>query len=103
MNENRCVEEALLKILMKQAIKETCLDTTTHAIPYIFKASNHTLMRVLWVLCFLISASYCLVPIYQTFEQYFSYPSYFRVEFVQEIPPQFPAISFCNNSNTTAF
>ena len=85
-----------LRISVRQAVIDTCSETTMHAIPNILKVSNHIILRILWIVFFLVSASYCLYSIIQTFQTYFSYPSYISTTIVQEIPTKFPMVAFCN-------
>ena len=102
MNDIEKQQEPSLRILLKETLKDSCMDTTTHAIPNILKERSHLIVKIIWILCFLASGIYCLVSIVQTFQNYFSYPSYVTIQIVQEIPSQFPAVSFCNMKTVNA-
>ena len=85
-----------LRVLIKNLIRETCADTALQGIPQILKQGSHTGLRLLWTFCFLICSGACAAFIVLTFIQYFSYSSYLSVQTVQEIPTQFPKVTFCN-------
>lgn len=60
-----------------------------------FKRENRC-VRVLWFICFLISAAWMTYMIYLTMDNYLSWETVVKTEYILEIPTKFPAISFCN-------
>ena len=53
-------------------------------------------MQILWVLTFLAFFATCLYFIVQTFNTYFSWPSFWAIDYIQEIPTNFTAVTICN-------
>ena len=91
-------------MLIRESIFQTCLDTTTHAIPNILKQSSHIILKIIWTLCLLICIAFCLMFIIQSIQLYTSFSTYVAISDVEEVPTKFPAVSFCNmksvNSST---
>ena len=79
----------------KMIITEWFLSSTAHALPNIFRTGN-ILLKIIWLCCFLASATYCVISIIKTLNDFYTYPSYISTKIIQEIPTQFPAISICN-------
>ena len=69
-----------LKILLKELIFEGLSETSLHGLPKVMKNNYHIALRVLWLIAFLTS-------------------TVITTKYVQEIPTQFPAVSFCNMKN----
>jgi hypothetical protein len=89
-----------LRILFKNSIKETCASTTMHAIPNILRESSHLILKIIWIICFVICSGLCLYFIIDAFQNFLAYPVVINRSIVQEIPSQFPKVSFCNNKFT---
>ena len=79
----------------KVIIVEYFLTTTAHALPNIFRTGN-TILKIIWLLCFLTSASYCIASMSTVLKEFLTYPSYIDTEIIQQVSSQFPAISLCN-------
>lgn len=60
-----------------------------------FKRENRC-VKVLWLICFLISAGWMTYMIYMTMANYLSWETVVKTEYILEIPTKFPTISFCN-------
>ena len=71
-------------------------DTTVHGFKNMSKNSNHSILKILWLLCFLACFGYCTYSCYQLFTNFYSYPSFTKITTVSEIPTQFPMVTFCN-------
>ena len=103
-DNKRPVYEPKVRILLKQTVIGTCIDTTMHGIPNILKENSHIFLKVIWIICLLTCTGAGLATIIKSIQQYFSYPSYISTSIIEEIPTQFPAVSFCNmksvNSST---
>ena len=89
-------KQTKLRVLIKTLVVDSCLDTSLHGIPHILKESSHVILRLIWIVCFLVSGCFCLYFLVTTFIQYYSYSSYLNIQTVEEIPTQFPQVSFCN-------
>ena len=82
--------------LIKEAFLKCLSDTSLTGPQNVVKDNSHIVMKAFWLLCFLASFSYFIYCIVQTVQTYLTYPTIITTEYVQEIPTQFPAISFCN-------
>ena len=100
-NEKKPIESRQgLKLLLINALKETCASTTMHAIPNILRESSHFIFKVIWIICFLICSGFCLYYVIDAIQNYLTFPTVITRSIVQEIPSQFPKVSFCNNKFT---
>ena len=82
--------------LLKNAVTEFCDETTVQGLPHIQKSSNHIALRIFWALCTLASAIYCIISCKNIFDNYYSRPTSTKISLVNEIPSQFPKVTFCN-------
>jgi hypothetical protein len=85
-----------LIFLSKRVCLECLSDTTLHALPNINKSSNHFGLKVIWVISLLACGGYCLYSCIQAIENYYSFEYLTKIQLVQEIPSEFPAVTFCN-------
>ena len=69
--------------------------TTTHAIPNIITSKNN-IMRVIWILCFLVSLGYCLFQLVSCILSYMNYGVISNYVYIYETPTLFPAVDICN-------
>lgn len=53
-------------------------------------------VKVLWLICLIISAGWMTYMIYMTMDNYLSWETVVKTEYILEIPTKFPTISFCN-------
>ena len=95
------------KIDEKNGIKynliELLLDSSIHGIPNAFRSKN-TLMKIIWITCFLISTGACAYSIIKSFQQYFEFEVVTQVRVIPEIPSEMPIITICNiNPLTTNY
>jgi hypothetical protein len=81
-----------LRNVLKNALKETCASTTMHAFPNILRESSHLLLKIIWLICFLICSGVCLYFIIDEIQNFFAYPVIITRSIVQENPSQFPKI-----------
>ena len=102
--ETKPTNEIKRRNLIKETIFGTCVDTSTHAIPNILKNSSHSALKTIWILCLLVCTVVCLIFIIQSIQLYVSFSTYVTTSIVDNIPANFPAVSFCNmklvNSST---
>lgn len=77
------------------AIFSTIKDTKTHGVSNIIK-SEVLILKLIWILCFTTSVSYCLYQIIVTMIVFFSYNIVQNTLVVYECPAQFPALVICN-------
>jgi hypothetical protein len=83
------------KKLLKKVIVEHLSSINLYGFPKIFKAENLAL-KILWILCFIVSASFCMVMLVSLSQYYYSFPIILKTNLVQEIPAKFPMVSLCN-------
>ncbi len=88
-------QDQSLVSIFKLIIVEQFLSTTAHALPNIFRTGN-IILKLIWLLCFLACAAYCISSMVTTLSDYLTYPSYTSTKIVQEVPTKFPAITLCN-------
>ena len=93
---NREHTPGVLRSLIKEKFLAFSDDSTIHALRNIGKPSNHVIIKIVWILCFLTSGVYCFYSCAQTISNFYSYATTTKLSVVQEIPTLFPAISFCN-------
>ena len=102
--ETKPTNEIKRRNLIKETIFGTCVDTSIHAIPNILKNSSHSALKTIWILCLLVCTVVCLIFIIQSIQLYVSFSTYVTTSIVDNIPANFPAVSFCNmklvNSST---
>ena len=85
-----------LGTLLNNSVKGTCLDSTLMGIPNILKESNHLVLRIIWILCFLICCGFCFYFVILSIQQYLTYSTYLAIQTKQSVPAEFPMVSFCN-------
>jgi len=79
------------KILEKSI--EIGLASTSHGIPNIIK-SDRTCLKVMWLIFFLLSSSVGIYLVIESFINYFSFDVVTSIKVINEIPTQFPAVTF---------
>ena len=82
--------------LIQNIFCESALNTTLQPMPRISKINNHKLLRIFWVLCFLVCSCFCMYCCIQTLKNFYSYETSTRISTVSDAFPVFPAISLCN-------
>ena len=79
----------------KYRVKETWIEwltsSTTHALPKIGK-TNSQLIRITWILSFIIAASYCLYSIIILVVEYFEYEAIVNLVITDPTTTDFPAV-----------
>lgn len=80
---------------LKRLVKEVASESTTHALPQIFKREN-PFIKALWIVCFLGSTGVCAWFISTAMIDYFGYETVSKTYTVLEIPSVFPTVSICN-------
>jgi hypothetical protein len=83
---------------IKLRILEMIEVSSFHGIPNIFR-TKRLFNIIIWIFCFVISATACLFFIIQSIISYFSYSHTTSIEIIYEKPLQFPAVSFCSLSS----
>ena len=73
--------------------------STFHGIPRLVDAKN-LIHRILWFTAILLSYSYCLYLIVVFILEYLDYPVITNLEVINEVSPEFPAITFCNHDKS---
>ena len=81
--------------LIKKALIDTVLSSTSHGIPNIFR-SNKTFLKVMWTILFLICFAECFRSMMKSVNTYLEWNAVTSIDYISEIPTKFPAISLCN-------
>ena len=81
---------------VKDVVSEFCDDSTIHGVKNIGKTENHICFRIFWALCTIASTIYCIISCKDIFENYYTRPTSTKISLVNEIPTQFPKVTFCN-------
>ena len=83
----------------KTNIKATILDwstsTTVGGFPSILRNKNYFL-KLMWIVCFLLSSGYCLKLLVQTTVEFISNPVSVKIQRIKDTDAFFPAISICS-------
>lgn len=79
------------KYRVKQTWIEWLSSSTTHALPKIGTASSQ-LIRITWILSFLVAASYCLYSIIILVVEYFAYETIVNLVITDPVTTDFPAV-----------
>ena len=85
----------MTKNVIIKALKDWGGHTTTHAIPNIVTTQSK-IMRIIWIICFLVSLGYCLFQIVICILSYMSYGVISNYEYIYETPTLFPVVDICN-------
>ena len=83
---------------IKLRILEMIEVSSFHGIPNMFRTKK-LFNTIIWLFCFIISATACFILIIQSIVLYFSYSHTTSIEIIYEKPLQFPAVSFCSLSS----
>lgn len=87
--------------LVLQRVIKLLQSSTSHGIPNIFKTDRFTI-RIIWGVCFLAAVSASSYMIFLTMSDYTKFNTVSKIEYISEIPTEFPSVSICNvNSFTT--
>ena len=84
---------------IKKAFKIIGSKAQAHGIPKIFN-STHIVMRVMWLMITIGSASVCLLCLTKTILDFLKYPVVTNINVKSEIPAEFPAIKICSLNPT---
>ena len=83
------------KTKIKEALKEIGLSSTSHGLPNVLRA-NEKLFKVMWTFLSLLSFFVCLYSIIQAVNSFLNREYITKIDIIQEIPTEFPAVSFCS-------
>ena len=85
----------MVENIFKIALKNWGESTSTHGIPNITKAQSK-IIRILWILCFLVSLSYCTYQIIISIIGYLNFSVISNYQLLFEVPTLFPTIDICH-------
>ncbi len=80
---------------IKERIILLIKDSTVHGLPKALKA-NYLINKIVWMLFFIGSISYCIYLILTAISSFFQYNTVTNIETKTEIPADFPVITICN-------
>lgn len=86
-----------LKDELKRKLKNAAEETTSHGIPHILRTRN-VFLKIMWSIFLLASLGYCIYFITKMLIQYFQFQTSTSIDYIQETPAQFPAITICNTN-----
>lgn len=69
--------------------------STSHGFPNMFSSPTMGI-RILWAICFIISASLCVFMVYRSVLDYLKYDVVTKTLLRNELPTFFPTVSICN-------
>jgi hypothetical protein len=78
-------KNASLGNLIKISVKETCKDSTMGGIPHIIKDGSSIILRIIWLISFLVCTGICLWFVSTTIIQYMSNLTYVDDQDNQEL------------------
>jgi hypothetical protein len=80
---------------IKERIILLIKDSTVHGLPKAFKA-NYLINKIVWILFFIGSISYCIYLILAATSGYLQYNTVTNIETIKQIPADLPVITICN-------
>ena len=78
-----------------QSTRETLESSSIHAIPNISR-NKYSLIKIIWLICFLISFGFCSFSIYSCVLDYLDYNVVTNVKIKNTNQLSFPVINICN-------
>jgi hypothetical protein len=78
-----------------KSTKETLESSSIHAIPNIVR-NEHYLIKMVWLIFFLVSSSFCAYFIQESIADYLNYDVITKIDIKYETKLKFPIISICN-------
>ena len=82
---------------MFEVLTDLFSDSTLHGIPRLFK-SKSILAKLMWMLCFVGSTSFCIYLIFIAVCDFFDYETVTDIVYGNEIPTPFPVKTICNKN-----
>jgi hypothetical protein len=84
----------------RKKLHDLLLTSTSHGLPNALR-TPHMSMRVMWLLCFVVSTGVCSYLIIKSFLAYLDYEVITKVRVVNEFQSEFPRILICNLNQFT--
>ena len=97
MNDKEPALQQPLANQIRHAVYEWFLSSSSHGICKLFR-DNFVIIRVIWLVCFLASSTYCCYSIYSSVVTYYGYSIVDQITSRHQLPVVFPAITFCNQN-----
>lgn len=94
-------------LAVKECLIHLVEESTIHGLPRIFK-SEIRIVKLLWLICFLGSAGYCVYMTLGSIFNYLDYEVITSIESIRQVPSLLPEITLCNynqyqNPNTYSY
>lgn len=80
---------------LKNSLIVWSLNSTCHGLSNIVR-SKIWIIKIMWTICFLVSATYCFHEVVVVIKMYLRYPVLVDIQLIHESPTIFPAITLCN-------
>ena len=80
---------------IKTQCKEIILSSTIHGLPNALRSKN-LFLKIVWFGLFLVSASVGIYSVIDSLNDYLNYEVVTKIDIIEELPIQFPAITFYN-------
>jgi hypothetical protein len=88
------------KMSLGRILKDICVEciseTSLMGIPNVVKENLHKVVRSIWLVAFLAFFGTCIWNLVTSIQSYTSWPTYWDIKYIQEIPTDFPAVTICN-------
>jgi len=94
--EEKTQESKSVKTQLKEEFIEWTSNSSIHGIPNMFRIEKSSLIRVVWLLFFLVSSIYCCFTLIQSLLEYIEFKVLVNIEVTKDISTEFPVVSFCN-------
>lgn len=88
-------EKELTKNKAKENIKEISSQSSIHGLPNILN-SKYVVFKLIWLICFAMSISYCSYLLVQMVISYFNYDKIVKIKYLSDYNMDFPAIVICD-------
>jgi len=77
--------------------KASIRNTKFHGLPLILRTKRPSL-RIIWLVCFLVSFTYCFYSVTDLISLYFKYRVVTSIKFFNTSPFEFPAVTLCSSN-----
>ena len=82
---------------IKEKVYELSINSTSHGIPQALR-NSHASLKILWTVCFLVSAVLCAIVVINSIDEYFEYDVVTKIRVIEKESLEFPTITLCHTS-----
>ena len=95
LNKNLNTSQTSRKI--KEKVYELSINSTSHGIPQALR-NPHASLKILWSVCFLVSAVLCALIVIDSINEYFAYDVVTKIRINDKKTLEFPTVTICHTS-----